>query len=211
MISKLKKYTEILLSINWWQTLWLYWRIKKPRSSSIRVLHRSVLALHPTARIMMDEHASLEVNRQDYAGDAGRRCRMTMLANSNMSISGHVTFHAGTTILLHEGAALSIGNHTYLNGANIDCSYDMHIGNYCAIADGVRILDNSFHSLCSRGGVKIGNKVWIATNAMVLPGVAIGDGAIVAAGAVVTKDVPPRCMVAGVPAKIVKENVEWKH
>ena len=46
---------------------------------------------------------------------------------------------------------------------------------------------------------------------MILPGITIGDGAIVAAGAVVTKDVAARCMVAGVPAKVVKENVEWKH
>lgn len=46
---------------------------------------------------------------------------------------------------------------------------------------------------------------------MILPGVRIGDGAIVAAGAVVTKDVPAKCMVAGVPAKVVKENVEWIH
>ena len=58
---------------------------------------------------------------------------------------------------------------------------------------------------------KIGNKVWIATGAMILPGITIGDGAIVAAGAVVTQDVAARCMVAGVPAKVVKENVEWKH
>lgn len=63
----------------------------------------------------------------------------------------------------------------------------------------------------ANGGVKIGNKVWIATNALILPGVSIGDGAIVAAGAVVTKDVPAKCMVAGVPARVVKENVEWKH
>lgn len=61
------------------------------------------------------------------------------------------------------------------------------------------------------GGVNIGNKVWIATNAIILPGVTIGDGAIIAAGAVVTKDVPSRSMVAGVPAKVIKENVEWKH
>ena len=46
---------------------------------------------------------------------------------------------------------------------------------------------------------------------MILPGITIGDGAIVAAGAVVTKDVPSRCMVAGVPAKVIKENVDWKH
>lgn len=61
------------------------------------------------------------------------------------------------------------------------------------------------------GKIRIGNKVWIATGAMILPGLKIGDGAIVAAGAIVTKDVPERCMVAGVPARVIKEKVEWIH
>lgn len=52
--------------------------------------------------------------------------------------------------------------------------------------------------------VKIGNDVWIGGNCTVLPGITIGDEAIVAAGAVVTKDVPPKCVVAGVPAKVIK-------
>lgn len=52
--------------------------------------------------------------------------------------------------------------------------------------------------------IRIGKKVWIGANATVLPGVTIGDGAIVAAGAVVSKDVPPGVIVGGVPAKIIK-------
>ena len=52
--------------------------------------------------------------------------------------------------------------------------------------------------------VIIGNDVWIQTNAMIISGVTIGDGAIVMAGAVVTKDVPPYAIVAGIPAKIIK-------
>ena len=60
-----------------------------------------------------------------------------------------------------------------------------------------------------RGGmfaksVKIGNMAWLGARVTICPGVTIGDGAIVAAGAVVTKDVPPRTVVAGVPAKIIK-------
>lgn len=53
--------------------------------------------------------------------------------------------------------------------------------------------------------VKIGKRVWIGANATILPGVTIGDGAVVAAGAVVSKDVPPRCVVAGVPARVIKK------
>ncbi len=52
--------------------------------------------------------------------------------------------------------------------------------------------------------VMIKKNAWIAIGAIVLPGVTIGDGSIVAAGAVVTKDVPPHCMVGGVPARIIK-------
>ena len=52
--------------------------------------------------------------------------------------------------------------------------------------------------------VKIGNAVWIGAHATILPGVSIGNGAIVAAGAVVTKDVPENTVVGGVPAKVIK-------
>jgi len=50
----------------------------------------------------------------------------------------------------------------------------------------------------------IGNDVWIGANAIILQGVTIGDGAVIAAGAVVTKDVPPYAIVGGVPAKVIK-------
>lgn len=53
--------------------------------------------------------------------------------------------------------------------------------------------------------IVIGNDVWIGANATVLPGVTIGDGAVIAAGAVVTRDVPPNVIVGGVPARIMKK------
>ena len=53
--------------------------------------------------------------------------------------------------------------------------------------------------------IKIGAHVWIGSNATILPGVAIGDWSVVAAGAVVTRDVPAMTVVGGVPAKVLKE------
>ena len=58
--------------------------------------------------------------------------------------------------------------------------------------------------------ITIGKHVWIGQNAMILKGVNIGDGAVIAAGAVVTKDVPAGCLAAGVPAKVIKKDVIWK-
>ena len=55
----------------------------------------------------------------------------------------------------------------------------------------------------------IEDHVWIGANATILPGVTVGYGAIVAAGAVVKNNVPPKCLVAGIPARIIRENVEW--
>lgn len=62
------------------------------------------------------------------------------------------------------------------------------------------------------GAVEIGDRAWIAFRAIILPGVTIGEGAVVAAGSVVTKDVPPFTIVAGVPAKeIGKRNADLNY
>ena len=57
---------------------------------------------------------------------------------------------------------------------------------------------------------EIEENVWVGSRALILKGVRVGKGSIVAAGAVVTKNVPPNCIVAGNPAKVVKENISWK-
>lgn len=212
-MSKMRKYIDILSSINWWQTLLLYRRVQKPRSSSIRVLNRSNIHLASSATIEMSEHASFEINRQDYIKT--HECSTLYLGeNAHLKLNGRFTMHGHSTIMVHQGAKLEIGHNTYLNGGSIDCSHHISIGKDCAIADGVRIIDESWHATNSQiaeSEIRIGNNVWIATGALILPGVTIGDGAIVAAGAVVTKDVPAKCMVAGVPAKVIKESIEWKH
>lgn len=211
MLKKLQKYYRILSTINCWQTWMMYRRIKKPRSSSIRVLNRSNIELAPSASIIMSERSFFEINRQDYlhTHDYSTLC---LDGDATMKIYGKFTMHGHSSIMVHKNAVLEIGNNTYLNGGSIECSYGISIGDNCAIADGARIMDNSWHlaySPIGGGKINIGNKVWIATNAMILPGVNIGDGAIIAAGAVVTKNVPAGCLVAGVPAKVVKENVKW--
>lgn len=109
-----------------------------------------------------------------------------------------------------KGGYLEVGENTRLNGPTISATQQVIIGMHCRIAPHVIIMDGDFHDLNDRlsegkkQSIIIEDHAWVATRAMVLKGVRIGRGAVVAAGSVVTKDVPPYTVVAGVPARIVK-------
>jgi maltose O-acetyltransferase len=80
---------------------------------------------------------------------------------------------------------------------------------HCDFGKNIHIGDN-FHAdynctMQDLAEIHIGNDVWIGGHSTILPGVTIGDGAVVAAGAVVTKDVEPKTIVGGVPAKVIKK------
>ena len=109
------------------------------------------------------------------------------------------------------GTSIYIGNHVFIGTScefNIKCS--IMICDHCLIASGCRFIDHDHGSLIGKlmriqdgpeKPIRIGSDVWIGCNVVVLKGVNIGDGAIVAAGAVVTKSILPNEIWAGVPAK----------
>jgi len=104
------------------------------------------------------------------------------------------------------GARITVGDGTYLNrGTEIVAARSVSIGRDCKIARDVIIMDTDQHELpglpLQIAPVTIEDRVWIGARAMVLKGVHVGHDAIIAAGAVVTKDVPPHGVVAGVPAR----------
>jgi maltose O-acetyltransferase len=111
------------------------------------------------------------------------------------------------------GSNIHIGENFY---ANFDCVIldvcEVRIGNNCLFAPGVHVY-TATHPLGAKARnsgrelgkpVTIGNNVWVGGRAILLPGVRIGDNAVIGAGAVVTKDVPPDTVVAGNPARIIK-------
>ena len=78
------------------------------------------------------------------------------------------------------------------------------IGSYVVMATINHGLDPAHRSDNHPSPIRIGKNVWVGSHATILPGVTVGDNAVVAAGAVVTKDVPPNTVVAGVPARMLK-------
>ena len=123
-------------------------------------------------------------------------------------------------VYLKEDKHTSVGHKSYDNHALVYRWSDapLEIGRYCSISYHVKfILDDGkhgynqvtnypFHSneVGDRRGIIIGNEVWIGMGATILNGIKIGNGVTVAAGAVVTHDIPDYCVVAGVPAKILR-------
>lgn len=92
------------------------------------------------------------------------------------------------------------------------------LGNHVHITDGVKFITHDGGTLIFRHlipdleitkPIKVGNYVYFGTRSMVMPGVTIGDNCIIAAGAVVTKDVPDNSVVGGVPARIIKSSDEY--
>ena len=105
------------------------------------------------------------------------------------------------------GNGSSIGWHCLLDArGELEIADDVNISSYVKIITaGHDVHSPSFE--CTKGKVFIESKAWLATGCTVLEGVRIGTGAVVAAGAVVTKDVPPYTVVGGVPAKKIAERI----
>ena len=112
------------------------------------------------------------------------------------------------------GNDCNIGEHTHITAINkITIGNGLLTGRYVYIGDnshgGLSVEEANIppirRKLQSKGEVVIGNNVWIGDKATILAGVHIGDNVVVGANSVVTKDVPSNCMVAGCPAKILKQ------
>lgn len=122
-------------------------------------------------------------------------------------------------IYLKEDKYTTCGYKTYDNDAVVYrwSQTPLVIGKYCSISYGVKfVIDDGSHTynkvstypfkgneIGEKRGISVGNDVWIGLNAVILYGVTIGNGATVAAGSVVTKDVPSYSVVGGVPAKVI--------
>lgn len=142
-----------------------------------------------------------------------------MLIGDEASVSAKLIFEK-------EGAKLTIGRRTFIGKSVFSIAESISIGDDVMISWGVTITDHNSHSVTfterakdvsnwakgiknwsgvKRGHVKICDKVWVGFNVIVLKGVTIGEGAVVGAGAVVTRDVPAWTVVAGNPAKVIRE------
>lgn len=181
----------------------------------------AVFDLHPTAKIIIK--APFLYGNNTVKGMKMPTC-LRMEAGTTFEIHdgpltrygrGLYNLRYGAYIEVVNGGRLVIGQGAANVGLTIMCAKEVTIGNGVRIGRNVSIRDwNGPHVIINdhyrnHAPVHIGDHVWLCSGCTVMPGVTIGEGAVVAANATVTKDVPPRCLVGGSPAKVIKENIEW--
>jgi galactoside O-acetyltransferase len=150
-----------------------------------------------------------------------------VFAKENCQVfAGNNTIVEASIYFDRNNSSVNIGNRCFIGNSKLVCAKNIFIGDNVMIAWGCIIVDHNSHSIFWNRRkddiinwihgrkdwsnviikpVKIENKVWIGFNSIILKGITIGEGAVVGAGSVVTKDVPPYTIVAGNPAKKIRE------
>lgn len=185
------------------------------RHSRFRNLYRPSVRMSGGSR--MDIEGSLTLN-EAYPAGSMKKAVLVLERNSRLEVNGHFKVYYDSEVWVYPGGKLQLG-YGYANaGAQIRCMEHICIGNHCAIGRNVMIMDFDAHEITYSDGRKnrvtapvvIGKHVWIGAGATILKGVTIGDHAVIGAGAVVTKDVPARTIVAGNPARVIREGISWE-
>ncbi|MGQ4649274.1 DapH/DapD/GlmU-related protein [Lyngbya aestuarii] len=142
--------------------------------------------------------------------------------NSKIRLGVWAQIDRGVDIKMHQPGEILIGDHTYIGPYTCLSGNDIKIGNYCLIASHSGIYANNHifadpnrsivQQRNSYQGIVIEDDCWLGSGVRVVDGITIGQGSVIGAGAVVTKDIPPYSIAVGVPAKVIaKRDSKGRH
>lgn len=175
----------------------------------------SQLTKHRTGKLIIRKRLKIGSN---YSRLCTGKSTVHIRKDAELHIDGDVGLGFGVNLIVNDFAKISIGDNTYFAGdCKIYASEEIRVGSDCAIAWGLTLIDTDFHSVKidnkerkNSAPIKIGNHVWIGANCSILKGVTIGEHSVIAAGSIITSDIPPGSVAAGNPAKVIKSNISWK-
>jgi acetyltransferase-like isoleucine patch superfamily enzyme len=175
---------------------------------------KSRLRLEKGSRIIIAKGGLLTLGIK-YNGSNG--AFLEIKKGGTLRIEGRAHLMKGDSVEIARDATLTIGDDTFINeNTNIICHSSVTIGSHCAIGWGNNILDSDLHYVIKDdiksakvAPVIIGDHVWTGLNVVILKGVTIGNNSVVAAGSMVTKDIPEHVLSAGSPARVISTKVDW--
>lgn len=187
-------------------------KVHKTRRGHFICNDGSILSLGEGANVNLAGALVLGANKVPAASAA---CILRMDDNAKLEVGNDFAIYYGADIVMFPNSHLKLGSGFINSYAKIRCHSSIEIGDDVAISHDFTVMDSDAHEGLWSGyqktaPVKIGNHVWIGTRVTVLKGVTIGDGAIIGAGSVVTHDIPPHTLAVGAPARVIRENVDWR-
>lgn len=221
MFKKVLKYLKIIAKTTQMRPVPL-WQFLKYNSFD-EILHGNVLIPTPYCIMKIEKGGKIIKNGVSVLGHkkfkkSKLETRLLVNKGGTIEFKGRTTIGYGSDIEVFPNATLSFGGGGATNiGATIICGERIEIGKNTMLGRHITIRDNNGSHYMNRQGYKntrsviIGDKVWLTEQCTVLPGVRIGDGAIVGALSLVIKNVPAYTLVSGHPAEVVDEDILWKY
>jgi acetyltransferase-like isoleucine patch superfamily enzyme len=205
--------------LNFFKSIWLSFIYARDSTTRFPIRASWITKIKCSKTSHLEVNGKLSLNNFDtQIGEVGQikydRTIIQLAENSKLIINGTVHIGPGVKIIVGKEAKVIINDSTFITSNSIIlCKESITVGKKCAISWDVQIMDSDFHTLVGTPNkttpIEIGDNVWIGSGVSILKGVKIGNGAVIGSGSIVTKSVPPKTLVAGNPARIIKENVEW--
>ncbi len=215
----MKKILKLIYSLglsisNWWTFLYvncLSDKIERAKPFLFRNESHSIVQLEDGAKIVLN--SGLLIGRKQVK-KSKLETRILLEERGRIVVNGAFTCFAGSYIRIIPNGELIVDGGFINENVQIVAGATIHIGKGATIGRDVVIRSYDGHFI-ERNGYKvsepitIGEHVWIGQGATILKGVNIGDGCIIASGSIVTKDIPPYSLAAGVPARVISNDIKW--
>ena len=221
MIIKFKEWvkkSDVFMRIFYVVRFFAYGNRKKINGRGNKILYKNALLKDIRIKIIGNDNMIV-------FGDSAsvKQCNIQIIGNNHTLELGKNTVFVQTNFafedhhnLIQVGERSRILHHGLISA--VEPYSKIEIGNDCMFSTHVDVRNTDSHSIIdlqtgariNKGSnVKIGNKVWLGAHVQVLKGVAIGNNSVVGIRSLVTKDIPANCIAAGVPAKVIRTNVDW--
>lgn len=170
------------------------------------------ISISPSSRIIIN--GSIKLNCPWHKGQKDDMY-LTICDGACLTVNGAFCFYSGCNITMQKKAKLSLKNGYMNSKGKIRCFDSISIGEGTYISEEVILSDSDNHKIIGSSrlvneAIDIGDHVWIGMRSMILKGVTIGKGTIIAAASVVVKDIKDNCLAGGVPAILIRDNCTWE-
>ena len=189
---------------------------------NLTVFKPCMYSIHSRARVSIGKYFHFNQSWDNERMVLNKQAGSLYVAAGSALEAGSFDVYTGCRVNVNSGARLILGSGYMNHDCVIDCFDSITIGHNVVISERVVMRDSDNHAVYNFGEsvqnterrmitapIVVEDHVWIGMKVTILKGVTIGEGSIIAAGSIVTRSIPPHCLAAGVPAKVIKTDVTW--